>query len=93
MLIYDEHVASSYTDKGFQKDRSFLKHDNSKCEGKFRFLIPEDLDWLQFAETLKNAAENKIDSELNADKGWVLTSTVKYIFRLFFGTKSFKPQG
>ena len=41
-------------------------------KGKLWFLIPGEFDRLEFAYTLKNAAENMIESEKNISEGWQL---------------------
>jgi len=49
-------------------------------ECKLWFLIPEDFLILlvEFANTLKNAAENRIESETNAGEGWAMARTVEH---------------
>ena len=92
LLVYDELFVAPYTVRGSQ-EQDYQKNDENKRESKFYFLVPDDFDWLKFAETLKNAAEDIIKSENNADTGWAVASTVKHIFRLIFGPKSFRSEG
>ena len=52
LLLYNELGVVPHTVRGSRK-QYYPKNDENKREGKLYFLIPDDFDWLEVAETLK----------------------------------------